>query len=316
MEIWIAAGDETGGWDIVDGGFDTEFIGLAWVLGPMSVWELALQMPIGSSTALAAFSQPIKSRLPTGLQLPFNSSKYHLMDIWGYCKRKKLCGDVELDKEQEDPVLELLRQDAAWLLKTSGLGVLTTGGNAADAKAAGLGLSGDGLRERARAFAGLMTVALPFFPADSRLNLLVEGRTELDIADAVKANRFSDASAGRTDRIRYSEPYRDFVGRLREDLVRSSERSLEAVTEGSLISDFFCVGKKELSRYISQSARDVPFIKSRAEEAVSAMNGIADLAAALIPREDNSICRIVVPSNLSKNYWTGNFRELRHALQQ
>lgn len=315
MEIWIAAGDETGGWDIIDGKFSTEFIALAWVLGPMSVWESALQMPLGASTALCAFSQPIKSRLPAGFQLPFNSVKYHLMDIWAYCKRKKLCKDVALDVEQEDPVLELLRQDATWLLRASGLGVLATGGTAADAKAAGLGLSGDGLRERARAFAGLMAVALPFLPGDSRLNLLAEGRTEADIADAVKANRFSEPSISRCDRIRYLEPYRDFVGRLREDLANASERCKLVVSDGSVVSDILCVGAKELAHFLSGKARNAQFMGSHSADAVAAMNGIADLAAAFMPRSEEETCRLVIPPDFSKNQWAGNFRELRYAFK-
>lgn len=65
MEIWIAAGDETGNWDIVDGRFGSDFIGLAWVLGPVSVWERALQMPLGDTTALAAFSSHSANACPT-----------------------------------------------------------------------------------------------------------------------------------------------------------------------------------------------------------------------------------------------------------
>lgn len=103
------------------------------------------------------------------------------------------------------PILELLRTDAAWLLQKSGLGVLAVGGSAsADGKAAGLGLSGDGLRERARAFAGLMMVAMPFLPDDASLNLLAEGRTEEARADADPANRFAQLS---NEGMRYQEPY-------------------------------------------------------------------------------------------------------------
>ena len=66
MEVWIAAGDETGKWDIVDGRFRSDFTGLAWVLGAVAVWERALQMPLGDSTALEVFSQSFAKRLPSG----------------------------------------------------------------------------------------------------------------------------------------------------------------------------------------------------------------------------------------------------------
>ena len=262
MERWIAVGDETGGWDIIDGRFGTEFTGLAWVLGPMSAWESALQMSLGSSTALSAFSRPIGDRLHDGARLPVNSRKYHLLDVWAYCKAKKFGTPVLLDEEQEDPVLELLRQDAVWLLNASGLGVLTAGGSAADAQAAGLGISGDGLRERARAFAGLLTVALPFLPVDSELRLLVEGRTEADIADAVKANRFSQRADSRGDSIRYLEPYRDFIGRLREDVTRSAEWCRRSVSGGLVVSEYQCLGAMQRKKLLLGMGRNFPFLQS------------------------------------------------------
>src|ERR1017187_8078636 len=103
MEIWIAVGDETGDWDIVDGSFRTDFTGLAWVLGPVSVWERALQMPLGDSTAAAVFSQPFATRLPDGVQLPEISAKYHLLDVWRYCTRTTLSLNVVPNVPQEDP---------------------------------------------------------------------------------------------------------------------------------------------------------------------------------------------------------------------
>jgi len=313
LEPWIAVGDETGGWDIVDGSFGTgflDFTGLAWVLGPLSAWERAIQMPLGSSTALAAFSRPFASRLPEDVQLPNNSTKYHVKDVWGYCRKKALSLEVSLDVPQIDPVLELLRGDAEWLLQKSGLGVLAVGGNAADAKAAGLGLSGDGLRERARAFAGLMTVAMPFLPGDASLYLLAEGRTEPAIADAVKANRFADRS---DDGMRYLEPYRDFLGRLTEDLNRVAEQCHVSVSGGSVVDKFYCKGGNGLVQFIS-SLRGVPFLRSHAAESVSAMKGIADLAATLMRQPEGDGCRMVVPPSFSSNHWAGNFRELRHAI--
>ena len=309
MEIWIAAGDETGGWDIVNGRFATDFTGLAWVLGPTSVWERALQMPLGDSTALAAFSQPLSTRLPDGLHLPEASKKYHIKDIWTYCKKNRLNVDLALGAPQEDPILELLRRDAEWLLQQSGLGVLAVGGNAADGKAAGLGLSGDGLRERARAFAGLMTVAMPFLPGDASLNLLAEGRTEELIADAAKYNLYCEDPRDE----RKLEPYRNFIGHLTEDLARASERCRPAVADGTVISQFYCKGRKDLARLVG-TLRGFPFLRAHATEAVAAMNGIADLAAALIPRPDSRNCRLEVPPDFSTNLWSGNFRELRNAI--
>ena len=309
MEIWIAAGDETGKWDIVKGRFESEFTGLAWVLGPLSVWEQALQMPLGNANALTAFSQPFAARLPEGVQLLENSAKYHLMDVWAYCKTNELSVDVDLGMPQDNPILELLRRDAEWLLQSSGLGVLAVGGSAADGKAAGLGLSGDGLRERARAFAGLMTVAMPFFPGDAGLNLLAEGRTEKLITDAAKYNLFSENAYDN----RLFEPYRNFVGHLTEDLARASERCQPAVADGAVISQFFCKGGKGLVDLI-RKARGVPFLQAHAGEAVAAMKGLADLAAALMPRPKGTISRLVVPADFSANHWAGNFRDLRNAI--
>jgi hypothetical protein len=315
VEIWIAVGDETGGWDIIDGAFTTDFTGLALTLGPLSAWDSALQMPLGKSNALRAFSKPFSTRLPAGVVLPITSKKYHVSDVWKYCQRMRLEGDISVDQGHPDPVVELLRQDAKWLLETSGLGVLSVGGTGVDAKTAGIGISGDGLRERARAFAGLMTVALPFLPGDSKLNILVEGRTESDISDAVKANRFSAQDESRSDRIRYLEPYRDFVGRLKEDLARSSEKCQRLVAGGQVVDDFFCISSKDLSRFLADHARDVPFLKLNSIDALAAMNGIADLAAALISKPGEKRCRLTVPSNIAGRHWTGNYRELRHAIQ-
>lgn len=312
MEVWIAAGDETGKWDIVDGRFRSDFTGLAWVLGPVAVWERALQMPLGESTALEVFSQSFAKRLPSGVKLAKNSAKYHLLDVWDHFGKRGMSQDVALDVPQEDVILELLRKDAHWLLQRSGLGVLAAGGNAADGKAAGLGLSGDGLRERARAFAGLMTLAMPFLPGDASLNLLAEGRTEEAIADAAKHNLFSENA---TDN-RLFEPYRNFIGHLREDLVRAAERCRSVVADGDVVREFSCKGSKGrdgLMTFIG-TLRGIPFLRAHASEAVAAMKGIADLAAALMPRPEGGGCRMVVPPGFSANLWAGNFRELQYAI--
>ena len=312
MESWIAAGDETGNWDIVDGRFGSDFTGLAWVLGPASVWERALRMPLGDSMALAAFSQPFGKRLPNGVKLAKNSDKYHLLDVWDHYRKRDTRLDVALDVPQDDPILELLRKDAEWLLQQSGLGVLAVGGSAADGKAAGLGHSGDGLRERARAFAGLMMVAMPFLPDDASLNLLAEGRTEDVIADAVRHNRVSEPATN----TRFFEPYRNFIGHLREDLLRASERCRAAVAEGTVVSEFSCKGSRGGggSKALLETFRGMPFLQSHAADAVAAMKGIADLAAALMPRPDSAGCRLRVPKGYSTNHWAGNFRELSHAI--
>jgi len=309
MENWLAAGDETGGWDIVNGGFETSFVGLAWALAPVTAWEKALRMEIGGRTALDVFSSPFSQRL-SGVRLPAKSPKYHILDIWSYCNEKKLFHEVSLDTPQDDPVLELLRSDAAWLLGESGLGVLAMGGNAGDAKAAGLGLSGDGLRERARAYAGLMTVALPFLPGDASLNMLVEGRLELEIADAVKSSRFAELVTEK----RVLEPFRDFLGRLNEDIGRASERCQGVLGGGKSVREFSCKGSGVMASFMQERLRGMPFFKSNAETVVKAMLGIADLAAALVPRPDGKQTRLVVPAGMSANLWAGNFRELRHAI--
>ena len=308
MEIWIAAGDETGDWDIVDGSFGSEFVGLAWVLGPVHVWEKALQMSVGNVRALEAFSQPIKDRLKD-VRLSLNSPKYHLMDIWlGYCRGKGF-DNIPLDMRQEDPVLELLRSDAEWLLRQSGLGVLAVGGNAVDAKVAGLGLSGDGLRERARAFSGLMTLAMPFLPGDANLNLMAEGRTENEIADAVKACRFMEY----TNPNRKEEPFRDFLGRLTEDLRKSARRCSSSVSKGTVAENIYCMGGGTLGKYLSEKLRGSPFLRANATKSIAAMKGIADLAAALLPRPEGSDCCLVVPPGFSDNICCRNFRDLRDA---
>ncbi|HRD89502.1 MAG TPA: hypothetical protein PK752_14790, partial [Accumulibacter sp.] len=262
--------------------------------------------------ALEVFSQSFAKRLPSGVKLAKNSAKYHLLDVWDHYGKRGMSQNVALDVPQEDPILDLLRKDAQWLLRRSGLGVLAAGGNAADAKVAGLGLSGDGLRERARAFAGLMMVAMPFLPGDASLTLLAEGRTEAAIADAARYNLFSETA---TDN-RLFEPYRNFIGHLREDLVRASERCRSVVADNHVVSEFSCkgsMGRDGLMTFL-ETLSGIPFLRAHAAEAVAAMKGIADLAAALMPRPAGGRYRMVVPPDFSANHWAGNFRELRHAI--
>ncbi len=306
MAVWIATGDETGSWDIVNGRFGSSFTGVAWVLAPLQAWDMALQMSIGRFSALEAFSRPIADRLPIGATLAESSSKYHLKDVWA-CFRGE-SRDVSLDMPQDDPRLELVRTDANWLLCDSGLGVLTTGGDASDARAAGLGLSGDGLRERARAFAGLVTVALPFLPGGDSLNMMVEGRTESAVADAVRPGQ----GAGQYME-RYQEPYRDFLGRLTEDVRRAAARCSTFVADGKVADSIYSKGGSDIASFLS-GVRGAPFLQAHALEAVAAMKGIADLAAAFAPRPAGVGCRLVPPSEPSGALWTGNYRELRHAI--
>ena len=132
MKVWIASGDETGHWDIENGQFGSDFLGVALVLGTAQAWDLALQMPVGDKTALEVFSEPIVA--PLSETLPSNTStKYHVIDVWKSVPRVH-AQDVQLDTIQSNPTLELLRFQAEWLLQKSGLGVLAVGGSRADAK--------------------------------------------------------------------------------------------------------------------------------------------------------------------------------------
>ncbi len=311
METWIAAGDETGDWDIVNGRFGGNFNGLAWVLGSLSLWEHALQQRIGAHTALDVFSTPIANRLTAGPMRPASSGKYHLLDVW---KQFRFGGvdAINLDVEQLDPALELVRRDARWLLRDSGLGVLVVGGNAGDAHVAGLGRSGDGLRERARAFSALLGVVLPFLPGEDNLHLLVEGRTESRLADMAQTNQFAVPSY---DGKRMLEPFRDFAGRLVEDLQRMAGQARQTVRDDPVLERFSCKGRKGLGGYFSKLRRH-SILGANPERTVAAMNGLADLAAALAPRPpDSSNCHLVVPAGYSPNFWSANYRELRHVLQ-
>lgn len=310
METWIATGDETGKWDIENGHFSPGNLGVAWALGTAQAWDRALQMRIGEKTALEVFSEPMATRLPAVLTSG-GSAKYHVKDVWE-CVSNEQARDVQLDTVQDHLALEQLRSDAQWLLCQSGLGVLAVGGSREDAKASGLGASGDGMRERARAFAGLMTVALPFFPGDTRLNLLIEGRTESALANLP----WSDAPEFGEYGSRNTEPFRIFLAQLHEDLKKSAGRCQSLVASGSTVNNFYAGGKKHMKRFIDgNQLHNAPFLKAHAEQAVAAMNGISDLAAALVPRPQGPKCRLVVPPGFSDNIWAGNFKELRHAIR-
>ena len=196
MEIWIAAGDETGDWDIVDGRFGSEYSGVAWVLGSLSSWDKALRMPHGGMSALEAFSRPIAEQVVPAVTLPAKSTKYHVLDVWKYTASAKLAREVTSDSVETSTLFSncCVATRPGCSSGESGLGTLAVGGSAADGKAAGLGVSGDGLRERRSAFAGLLSVALPFYPGDTSLNLLAEGRLESVIADAAASTAFRTAT--------------------------------------------------------------------------------------------------------------------------
>lgn len=308
MEIWFGAGDETGNWDMLDGQFRSDCIGVAWVLGDSATWERALQQEIDGIAALEVFSTPIANRVADSDSAAEASGKYHVIDVWRRFRHQT--HDIPIGEPNEDPWLERIRRDAAWLINDSGLGVLVVSGTPADARAAGLGRSGDGLRERARAFAGLMTVALPFLPGGASLNLLVEGRTESLGANAVALS----GNNLRVEGSRSLEPYRDFIGRLREDLGRSAERCAAMVAEGTIADRFFCGGRSLIGGFLSNSLRGYPFLSTHADASVQAMNGIADLAAAFAPRPEGKGCRLLLPGTNCGRIWVGNFRDLRHAL--
>ncbi len=292
----------------MDSKFKTSFTGLAWVLGQDSTWERALASERGDVSALDAFSQSIGARLPDGGHLPSDSAKYHVLDVWNYCRGAGLDGEIVLDVPHADPVLELLRSDAKWLLEQSGLAVLAVGGDLADANASGLGRSGDGLRERARAFAALMMVAIPFLPGGDQMLLLPEGRTEDAISDAARFNLFSE----KVSDTRLSEPFRNFVGHLNDDLMRASARCKALVSSGEVISSFRCEPRRRIESFLANGRH--PVMSGNAARAVKAMKGIADLAAALIMRPDGTRCRLVVPEDMTGNSWIGNYRQLREAI--
>lgn len=307
MGYWIAAGDETGNWDIVDGSFGSSYTGLAWVLAKDSSWAQALASAHGETTALDAFSRTFRSRLPECADLPDAGDKYHVKDVWDYCSKRGLATEIPLDVPQDDPVLEMLRGDALWLISRSGLSVLAAGGDAEDARAAGLLDSGDGLRERARAFAALMMLALPFLPGDDQVLLQPEGRTEVLIAQAAKFNLFSE----RTSDTRGFEPYRNFVDHLTDDLARAARRCKEVVSGGEVVSTFECRKSWEIANVV-RNARQ-PRLSAETAKVAKAINGIADLAAALIANPA-ARSRLVVPAAMAGNVWTGNYRQLGEAI--
>ena len=208
-------------------------------------------------------------------------------------------------------MLELLRSHAEWLLQKSGLGVLAVGGSRADAKAAGLGMSGDGMRERSRAYAGLMTVALPFFPGDASVHLMLEGRTESALANVA----WDEVFQTRDNKDRNSEPFRIFIGELHEDLKKSASRCQAFIATGSLVSKFDAGGRNHMAHFLSKQLGGTPFLKAHSTQAVKAINGIGDLAAALTPRPSGRGYRLMVPPGFSNNFWAGNYRELQHAFK-
>jgi hypothetical protein len=314
MANWYAAGDETGRWDIVSGRFSSLYIGVGWALGSGQGWQRALDLAHNGSTRLKTFITPFSERFPTHAVTVEN--QYHVKNVWDYCREEGIKGDIALDTPHADPVVEALRSDAEWLLKDSGLAVLAAGDTESRAKSAGLGASGDHMRERARAMASLLGVVLPFIPDGDSLHLLPAGRNEDTESDILRA---SAESRPLGDRVK--EPYRDFLGRLREDLDRIARSYVPLVTSGKVISDFRFQDRPEFSdidpierREIHSAARkEFPLLHSKSGDDVrSAMLAIADLAAAFSPRESGKL-RLVVPDAFKSNLWVGNLGEVIHA---
>jgi hypothetical protein len=243
-------------------------------------------------------------------------NQYHVKNVWNYCTSEQIKGDIPIDTSHDDPVVEALRSDAAWLLKDSGLAVLAAGDIEVRARAAGLGASGDHMRERARAMASLMGVALPFIPERDSLTLLPESRSEDWESDIVRA-------AGETpqDGVRKKEPYRDFLGRLREDLDGISQSCSPLLASGKMVSD---VRFHDESDNADPVARKESFLAARKEfpllysktgpDTRAAMSALADLAAAFAPRPSGRP-GLVVPPSLVHNLWSGSLSEVIRAFR-
>lgn len=308
MTLWIAVGDETGHWDIVDQRFSGKSNGLSWLMGSAEAWDRALGLPLGSRTALEVFSSPISEHLPIPLKLDKPSPHYHLLDVWK--ARPMRPSDVPLETPQDDPVLERIRLDLRWLLEESGLGVLAAGGETATAGAAGLTASGDGMHARALAYARLMGMALPFLSAGDSLNLVAEPRSENAQADIHHRTR---EAGEKLSKPRTQEPYRDFLARLSEELARLATGCKRTLVAGSMTKpeDFHCISPHRLQGFLGKQ-RCCPLLQKNAKQAVAAMKGMADLAAALSPRESGGGTRFLVPEELSSHFHAMDYRELAH----
>jgi len=102
LKVWIATGDETGCWDIENGQFGTDFLGVALALGTSKDWDSALQMPVGDKTALEIFSAPIATTLLSNTSP--KDQKYHVMDVWKSVTRSHAQEDIQLDTTQSHPM--------------------------------------------------------------------------------------------------------------------------------------------------------------------------------------------------------------------
>lgn len=306
MTMWIAVGDETGIWDIENGQFGNKHqpIGVAWVLGAAPAWQKALTLPRGASTPLATFSTSFAKRLPDS-GITTMTDKYHVLDVWKRCTARKLKSVLRLDEPHEEPILETLRDDLNWLLQESGLIVLAAGDSAGRAMSAGLDASGDGMRERARAYAALLGVVLPFLPMGATLVLRPEARSESLPSDTVLATE----RAGRAH-ARKQEPYRDFMGRLREDLHRVAGMA-DAARDGDK-AQVEILSWANATRSPNRLQGEFPLLTEQRGVTEKAMSGLADLAAALAPRPDPSV-RIEIPEGWAPNLWSGTLAEVLHA---
>lgn len=309
MTLWIAVGDETGQWDIVDQRFSGKSNGLAWLMGSAEAWDRALGMTLGGRTALEVFSSPISAHLPVALKLDKPSAHYHLLDAWQGHPLPPC--DVSLNTPHEDPVLERIRLDLCWLLEESGLGVLAAGGATTAARAAGLTASGDGMHARAVAYARLMTMALPFLSVEDSLNLVAEPRSENSQADIHRQT--TDADRKETG-PRTQEPYRDFIARMKEELASSATACNRTLAAGSMIKaeNLHCISPYNLQGFLGKRLHGCPLLQKHPEQAVSAMKAMADLAAALTPREPGDGKRFLVPEELSSHLHAMDYRELAY----
>lgn len=308
LTAWIAVGDETGQWDIVDQRFSGSANGLAWLLGSAEAWDRALAIPLGGRTALEVFSNPIAQHLPVGTKLSEKTSPhYHLLDFWTGDRRPAM--DVLLDEPQADEALDRIRQDLCWLLEESGLGVLAAGGDAASARASGLTDSGDGMRARALAYARLIGLALPFMPAEDTLNLVADPRSEAAHSDIHQGT----VAASTDTQKRVQEPYRDFVSRLKEDVCALARHCEQTLVDGPLLKaeSIFCIRPSGLTGFLSK-LKGCPLLSKHTGQAIEAMKGMADLAAALAPRPPGAGTRFVVPAQLASHLRCLDYRELAH----
>lgn len=305
--LWLAAGDEVGNWDLGrDGGFRDETVGVVWVLGSADAWIDALQSDLGGMPALDVFSRPFAVSAGGALDSP--KDKYHVSDVWNYCRNKDITGPMDPTRDHSDPVLDLLLKHLRWLAQDSGLATLAVTGSTDDARQAGLHQTRDSLRSRAAALAVLFDVARPFLPNDALCCCLVEGRTEAMSDTGGAARSLNAKSFGK----RLEEPFRDFLGFLEERQDASVLRWKDLFPGGAFAECKFD-GKAGIRAVLQNSPGLVPeFLQKNAARVVAAMNGIADLAGVFAGRQPAVGSVRIQTEQLggAGNRWIGNFRDL------